>query len=575
MIEASDSHGRDDSIPIDDCRAQVARIMQSPDFDATARERRFLQYVVDETLEGRAARIKAYSVATDVFERDSNFDPQNDPIVRIEAGRLRRALERYYLTSGASDALLITISKGGYVPMFVRREPQRTEMPVETPTLAEPAPPTGVAAPPSQTLWRRAALGVALGVLICAAVFATISDRFAWPAQPSKLDLPRVLVTRFGDIGTSDTSLAIATGLTQEVIDKLARFKDIIVVEGEVAGATPARYELRGSVSLSPDDYVLHVRLVKRSDGAVLWAERYHGKLSVEGLWQAQSDIADSVAAAIGQTDGVLFTSIAERQTRDAPDDWAAYSCTLSFHAFRATLDRTKLSDIQSCLKRTVATYPDYATAWALLSLAELDGLRSQFPWDEAVARRVTEDALRNARRAIALDPRNLRALQAEVLALFFDRQFDLLKVVGERALALSPNDIDFLGEYGSRLALSGEWEAGCALIGKARDRRPVPTAYQDTGLAMCAYFAGDMTEGMARIGTPSLQSHPLTLLIALVICAEADNQTCVTQVRALIRQTAPDLLTNAYPEVAFRMGRQEDVDKVMKSLEKAALNGI
>ena len=97
----------------------------SADFDATGREHRFLSYVVEETLAGRGDRIKAYSIAVEVFGRDVSFDPQTDPIVRIEAGHLRRALERYYLTAGQADPILITIPKGGYVPTFSLRSPLR------------------------------------------------------------------------------------------------------------------------------------------------------------------------------------------------------------------------------------------------------------------------------------------------------------------------------------------------------------------------------------------------------------------------------------------------------------------
>nr|WP_153500114.1 tetratricopeptide repeat protein [Sinorhizobium meliloti] len=103
------------------CLAQLARIRQSAEFDATGREHRFLQYVVEETLAGRGSRIKAYTVAVEVFGRDSTFDPQNDPIVRIAASHLRRSLERYYLTAGKSDPIVIGIPKGGYLPTFSER----------------------------------------------------------------------------------------------------------------------------------------------------------------------------------------------------------------------------------------------------------------------------------------------------------------------------------------------------------------------------------------------------------------------------------------------------------------------
>jgi hypothetical protein len=78
--------------------------------------------VVEETLAGRADRLHAYPIALEVLGRDANFDPQTDPVVRMEAGRLRRRLERYYLGAGQSDPVRVDIPKGSYVPTFERRE---------------------------------------------------------------------------------------------------------------------------------------------------------------------------------------------------------------------------------------------------------------------------------------------------------------------------------------------------------------------------------------------------------------------------------------------------------------------
>src|SRR5215212_115510 len=105
----------------EDVRAELERLLASPDLDLPPRGRKFLRYIVDETLAGRAERIKAYTVGTDVFERDSSFDAQSDPVVRIEAGRLRRALEHYYLVPGLSDPVVIDVPKGAYVPRFTLR----------------------------------------------------------------------------------------------------------------------------------------------------------------------------------------------------------------------------------------------------------------------------------------------------------------------------------------------------------------------------------------------------------------------------------------------------------------------
>ena len=119
-------------------RAQLMRILGSADFDASERNRRFLSHVVEETLSGRSARIKAYTIATSVFGRGEDFDPQVDSIVRIEAGRLRRSLDNYYLRKGADDPVRIVIPKGTYVPTFQScgaPSPKADTLAVDPPTL--------------------------------------------------------------------------------------------------------------------------------------------------------------------------------------------------------------------------------------------------------------------------------------------------------------------------------------------------------------------------------------------------------------------------------------------------------
>ena len=85
---------------------QLDMMQASPDFKATPQQTSFLRFVVNQTLTGNANRIKGYTVATEVFGRGPDFDQSIDPVVSIQAGRLRRALERYYLTAGKHDGLL-------------------------------------------------------------------------------------------------------------------------------------------------------------------------------------------------------------------------------------------------------------------------------------------------------------------------------------------------------------------------------------------------------------------------------------------------------------------------------------
>ncbi len=101
-----------------DILSQMDRILASPDFERAGRMKRFLQFVVEETLEDHAQALKEYTIAVEVFERDESFDPMTSALVRVEAGRLRRTLKQYYLTHGRDDEVTIEVPRGGYVPRF-------------------------------------------------------------------------------------------------------------------------------------------------------------------------------------------------------------------------------------------------------------------------------------------------------------------------------------------------------------------------------------------------------------------------------------------------------------------------
>ena len=99
-------------------RRQVEQILSSPDFDASRRSKEFLRFIVEEALAGRGEELTQAAIATGVFGRRDDFDAVVDPIVRIQAGRLRRSLERYYLLSGKTTRSGSTLPRGTYVPAF-------------------------------------------------------------------------------------------------------------------------------------------------------------------------------------------------------------------------------------------------------------------------------------------------------------------------------------------------------------------------------------------------------------------------------------------------------------------------
>ena len=103
-------------------RAELDRVLAFGDMQSSPQQSSFLRFVVEEALAGRGDRIKERTVALGALDRDRDFDSRVDAIVRIVAGKLRRTMDRYYASDGASDALRILIPKGTYYPKFLSGE---------------------------------------------------------------------------------------------------------------------------------------------------------------------------------------------------------------------------------------------------------------------------------------------------------------------------------------------------------------------------------------------------------------------------------------------------------------------
>jgi Tol biopolymer transport system component len=102
---------------------QLERMLGSTTFRGAERSSSLLRFVVEQTVQGHAERLKDYTLGAEVLKRGELFDPRTDPIARVEASRLRSRLDLYYATEGAADPVLISLPKGGYVPQFEARGP--------------------------------------------------------------------------------------------------------------------------------------------------------------------------------------------------------------------------------------------------------------------------------------------------------------------------------------------------------------------------------------------------------------------------------------------------------------------
>jgi Tfp pilus assembly protein PilF len=104
--------------PAQEIRSQLEKISTGPELARSTRLVELLHYICEESLAGRADRIKGYTIGQEIYSADDKFDPESNSIVRVEMGRLRRRLAEYYLSSGSGDPIVIDIPRGSYAPKF-------------------------------------------------------------------------------------------------------------------------------------------------------------------------------------------------------------------------------------------------------------------------------------------------------------------------------------------------------------------------------------------------------------------------------------------------------------------------
>jgi adenylate cyclase len=419
-------------------REYLERILASSEFPGKARPGRFLRFIVEETLNGRSDQLKGFTIALAVFDRDESFDSQTDPVVRIEAGRLRRAIDRYYLTAGKADPILIQIPKGSYVPKFLPNPRYVSTLP------RSPAPPDK-----------------ALPVAMHHPVF----------------EKPAVAVLPLEIIGKAELDNYLATALTEEIIIELTRFQDLVVIDGQttawyrgsnldplqIGQGLGVDFILVGSLQKHGDQLRIHARLVDAITGAQWWAESYDHELSTE-ICPVYCQVAQRVVAKIADIHGVIPLKLTQDFRRKHPQNLTLYDAVLQYHDYIFEPSAEKFARARHALEDAVAKEPEYAQAWAMLSM--LYSMSKAFSFAEIPDFRRKTEAM--ARRAVFLDQMSQQAHWAMALAFFHQRDKASFMLEVEKIHALNPNSARFVGASGVFMALAGEWERGLAFVEKS-----------------------------------------------------------------------------------------------------------
>jgi len=234
--------------------AQLDRLLSSKVFRQADRLKRFLTFTINETVAGRGEQLKEFVIGAEVFDKGSGFDPRSDPIVRVQAPRLRAQLARYYREEGQTDEILIELPKGGYTPIF---KPFR-------------------------------------GVVTKRSAISPLVSRNTILAMP------------FSDYSEAGDQEYFCAGLNQEIIHKLTALETIRVVAWTKSETdrdpdpcdAAARYNaamiLTGSVRKAGADMRIVANLVDAVSGCYVWSAAFDR--TAANVFTTQSEIADAVA---------------------------------------------------------------------------------------------------------------------------------------------------------------------------------------------------------------------------------------------------------------------------------------
>ncbi|OUS04116.1 hypothetical protein A9Q96_14215 [Rhodobacterales bacterium 52_120_T64] len=439
----------------DAVRSVLENILASRQFASSPQVSATLRYVVDETLDGRSDRIKAYSIAIDVLKKTEEFDPSANPIVRVLAGRLRESLTGYYDSEiGLKQPIVITVPKGSYVPVFSE--------PLEfVPAANDPE--------------------------------AASAPSFSRTVVIEKFD---VFSGETASEATDVRSTLVREGLLVELIDKLSRFKDFVITEArqEVSGPNvvqlklkPAEYSLSGKIRISEARIIVTPVLRRCADNAIIWSKTYDELFqNTDALFDIQASIGSDVAATLGQPYGTIVTKISATRPRVGEMDLDHYLALVDFYQYSNNKTDKNFEEVLAGLEKATAEVPEFSSAWAALSW--------MYTYDryhvhtEVDPKENSAKALAAAQKGVYTDPENAMAHQYLAIVKFNDGDNDGFRKAARTALRLNPNDAEVLADMGSHFIQLDNSVEGKEMVEKAMELSPGHPPWYHFSIAMYHY---------------------------------------------------------------------------------------
>ena len=529
-------------------RAHLKHVLTHPDFAAAPQLSAFLTYIVERQLEGAEDRIKAYSIATEALGRPASFDPQNDPIVRVQARRLRQALQGYYSGPQADDTVRIGLPVGGYSPEIksyvavVRHGGDKVD-----PHGAIPVRRYAVAAFAMAVL----ALGIALWSSMPS--LRTAWDQLTWtqpPVDTNPLGMPSLAVAVSSErlVPTWFSPQAFVKGVELN----LSRFDEFVVLApAKAAPAGESDYRLDLDFSGTTGAVLGTARLMRGSSGRIVWTNRFTiPEDFIDGYELLEP--SRRLSSVLGQPYGVLYAQLLGDPAK-TPDQ----SCLLRGYEWFQTPERDAIDPARLCLEDLLVKNPGNHIAHILLAYLYTERFRNRLGGRPSFD---LAHAYIMARRSVALRPDSAGSQQVLMEVQSARGNEALALEAGQRAVELNPNDSDVLADYGCRLIFRARYSEGLTYAERAARWNELPPPWHRFCLFTAKNNTGKTAEADAIARSLEGEAGPQALIpVAIASSRRGDPDKAKEAVDALVAYDAsfasdprqPLTLLGIFPEVA------------------------
>ncbi len=339
---------------------QLGRILSSSTFSGSERHRRFLSFVVEETLKGDTDKLNEFVLGFEVFNRGESFDPRVDSIVRVEARRLRERLKKYYEEEGRQDSLVITFRPRSFVPHFETRELK----------------PEGSGRRPGKLVSRRAL--ILIGVAVLAAVVTAVSTLVWRKMSPRPLEgPPSILVMPFQNLSSGEDKAHLGESMDDALITGLARIRGLRVISRgsviqlsesgqspvEMAASLGVDYIVDGTILIREDRVRISAKMTNVHTQSYIWAHSY--ERDAKKLIDVEQELAEAIASQIRVALAPDFRRRLERRRATTREAYAAF---LKGQYFWYRFGEGGAEKSLVLFEKAIKEDPNYAPAWAWLS---------------------------------------------------------------------------------------------------------------------------------------------------------------------------------------------------------------